>query len=452
MDGPRSADPPRPPLGHADESDATVGRPVVQLGGRQRRLIDIALTLAVVALAFVVLGYLSQVFYDFGDIILTFFLAWLVAFVISPIVERIGVLFPQLPRVIAVATVYAVLFVVLGIVILNVAEALARSIADFVQAIPSIQASLPEVLSPIQQQLNQLGLQVDAASEANGLISNVGGYASTLIGPLQSIAVASLGVLGMVLIVVILSVYIVIDSNNIRSFAFRLLPPQYHDEGRVFERSVARSFGGFLRGQVAMGIIYGLIAVAANAAFGLPFLPVTSAAAGLLQMVPFFGPFISWAPPVLVAILTSPGAIVPTLLVMGVGWFIVMNVVQPRLMQEAIGLHPIIVLGSVLVGSRVAGVAGAVFGIPVAAVLTSIFFYYFRIFGAERTVRERAAHLVEGRERRTIRVPREPQPGVDTDIEDGADGPAAPGGPIDARASEAASVRAAEPAPPTQRA
>ena len=61
---------------------------------------------------------------------------------------------------------------------------------------------------------------------------------------------------------------------------------------------------------------------------------------------------------------------------MGVGWMAVMNILQPRLMQEAVGIHPIVVLGSVLIGSKVAGVTGAIFGIPIAAVLSAFFFHF----------------------------------------------------------------------------
>ena len=60
---------------------------------------------------------------------------------------------------------------------------------------------------------------------------------------------------------------------------------------------------------------------------------------------------------------------------MGIGWFVVMNVLQPRLMRSAVGIHPIVVLGSVLIGSKIAGIAGAIFGIPIAAVLSAFFFH-----------------------------------------------------------------------------
>jgi predicted PurR-regulated permease PerM len=416
--GPAEPLPPSEVRDARGRTGATPGQVIFTLGRRQRRLVDLLLILAVAALSFVVFGFATAAFFAFGDIILTFFLAWLIAFVLSPIVERIGRLIPRLPRVVAVVIVYLALLATVGVVVALVAEALVRSISDFVAQIPTLQERLPEILAPIQQQLEQVGLKLDLVVEVNRLIQNIGEYATQLIGPLQSIAVASLGILGTTLIVVILSLYIIIDAANIRAFAYRLVPPQYHEQWGVFEGSVSRSFGGFLRGQVAMGLVYGLIAAGASLAFGLQFAAVTSAASGILQMIPFFGPFVSWAPPVLVAVFTKPEAILPTLIVMGIGWFFVMNVLQPRLMQHAVGLHPIVVLASVLIGSKIAGVAGAIFGIPIAAVLTSIFFYYFQIFGGDRTVRERAARLVEERGGQAVRVPREPTPGVDLDIAD----------------------------------
>jgi hypothetical protein len=134
--------------------------------------------------------------------------------------------------------------------------------------------------------------------------------------------------------------------------------------------------------------------------------------------IPFFGPFVSWAPPVVVAVFTDPGLIVPALVIMAIGWFLVMNVLQPRLMADAVGLHPIVVLGAVIIGSKVAGVSGAIFGIPIAAVLSSLFFHYLEIFGEERTVAARAVRRLESREGRRIRVPVEPRPGVDADVEE----------------------------------
>jgi hypothetical protein len=129
---------------------------------------------------------------------------------------------------------------------------------------------------------------------------------------------------------------------------------------------------------------------------------------------------------VLAAIFFVPDATMPTLIVMGIGWFIVMNILQPRLMEETVGIHPIVVLGSVLIGSKIAGVAGAIFGIPIAAILSAFFFYYLGQTRESGPVAARAARRLAEREGRRVRVPREPDPGADADV-DVADPGSTPG-------------------------
>jgi len=93
-----------------------------------------------------------------------------------------------------------------------------------------------------------------------------------------------------------------------------------------------------------------------------------------------------------------------------------MNVLQPRLMQEAVGIHPIVVLGSVLIGSKIAGITGAIFGIPIAAVLSAFFFHFLALTRDPSPVAARAAARVEAREGRKVRIPTEPVPGIDSDV------------------------------------
>ena len=121
-----------------------------------------------------------------------------------------------------------------------------------------------------------------------------------------------------------------------------------------------------------MGAVYGMITLIISVVFGLKLVPITATTAGVLMAIPFFGPFVAWLPPVLDALIFSPDVILQVTVLVGIGWFVVMNILQPRLMAGAVGLHPIVVLGSVLVGGKVAGVAGAIFGIPIAAIVTAL--------------------------------------------------------------------------------
>jgi predicted PurR-regulated permease PerM len=386
-------------------------------GGRERRLVSAILALGTVVLFFVAVDLAASAIGFFGDILLTFFLAWLLAFVISPIVTRIASTIPRLPHVVATVLVYTAIVVVLVFLILVVAQALTTSITQFVASIPEIRSNIHEIVAPLQSWLNSIGLgQVNLAVQALAILDNLDQVAARLIVPLQSIAVASVGAIGTMLIVFILSIYMVIDRDAIIAFLFRLVPPRYAEEARLLQTSIARSFGGFLRGQAVMGVVYFAVALVTHLVLGLPLTPLSASAAGILMAIPFFGPFLAWAPPVLVALVTKPDVLVAAIVVMGAGWMIVMNVLQPRIMQGAVGIHPIVVLGSVLIGSRIAGIPGAIFGIPVAAVVSSFFFHALHRTVGDRTVAGRAARRVSEREGRAVQVPREPAPGQAVDV------------------------------------
>ena len=388
-------------------------------GPRDRRLLSTLLILGVVAVFFTVVSQLSQLFFYFGDIFLTFFLAWLLAFIISPLVSRIVDAIPRLPRAAATLLVYVGVVLVLVLIVVVAAGALATSITQFAASIPDIRTNLPTMLAPWQQWLDSIGLgQIDLLAQAEAALANLDVIAAALVEPLQQIAVASLSVVGTLLIVFFLSIYMVLDRDDILAFLFRIVPPTYSEEARLLETSVSRSFGGFLRGQAVMGAVYFLVALATHRRLGRPRAALTSVLAGLLQMIPFFGPFISWAPPVVVALVLQPESALPALILMGAGWLVVMNVLQPRIMQGAVGIHPIVVLGSVLIGGRIAGIPGAIFGIPIAAVVSAFLLEFLHRTSADRTVAGRAARRLEERDGRPVRIPREPVPGSATDIDE----------------------------------
>ncbi|HEX5466998.1 MAG TPA: AI-2E family transporter [Candidatus Limnocylindrales bacterium] len=380
------------------------------LDARERRWLDALLVLGTAAVAVILVGLISNILLFFSDILLIFFLAWLLAFVLEPIVTAIQHLAPFLRRGMAVIVTYAILLVLLTLIVLVVAQALAASLQGFVDNLPQLQAQLPQMLAPWQDRLAGLGLQVDLQAAARQGLDYIGSLGTNLAQPLTGLAVASLGIFGNLLIILFLSLYVVIDRDRISSFIARLVPPRYTEEYRLLSSSVSRSFGGFLRGQAVMGVMYGILAFALSAVLGLDYGPLSAASAGLLQAIPFFGPFVSWAPPVIVAVLTKPAVLLPVVIVMAAGWLVIMNLVQPRLMAEAVGIHPVVVLASVIVGAKIAGIAGAIFSVPVAAVISSFFFYSLtRSAAGPRDVTSRAARLVESREGRQVRVPKPPE-------------------------------------------
>jgi len=390
----------------------------VELSDRQRRLLDAVLVLAAIALAFVVIGDVAGVLAFFSDVVLVFFLAWLLAFAILPLINLVKRLLPGIPDLAAVILVYLVVVGLLVAIVVQASAALAPSVSQ----LPSdegLRSALAKLLENVQHRLDSLGFHVDLVGQTDVIWRNLQTWAGQLTGPLQEVAVASIGVLGNILIVTILSVYLAIDREAALAFVYRLVPPGQTGTARMVQTSVARSFSGFLRTQLVMGLLFGLLSAAVNIGFGLQYGGVTAVSAGVLHAIPFFGPFVSWLPPVAVALLTTS---FPTpllvLAIMAAGWFVTMNIVQPRLMAGAVGIHPIVVLGSVIVGAKVAGIAGAIFGIPIAAVLSAFFFHWFERSREGVSVADRAARRVQQREGHPVRRPKDPVPGLDEDVEE----------------------------------
>src|SRR3990170_753460 len=331
---------------------------------RERRWLGALLVLGTMTVAVILIGQVAAIVSYFNDIILIFFLAWLLAFILSPVPTTVERWVPSLPRIIVVVVTYLVLLV---------------------------------------------GLRLDLLSSARTVLDAAASFGGTLVGPLTDLALASLSIVGNLVLVLVFSLYIVMDRDRMLDFVGRLVPPRYGAEFRLLRTSMARSFGGFLRGQAILGLVYGAGAVVTHVLLGLEFTGASAVLSGVLMAVPFFGPFFAWAPPVIVGILTAPDQVGLTLAIMGLALLAEMNVMQPRIMADTVGIHPLVVLASVIIGAKLAGIPGAIFSVPIAAVLSSFFFYYLnRSALAAGDVATRAARVVEAREGRPIRVPTPP--------------------------------------------
>jgi predicted PurR-regulated permease PerM len=383
------------------------------------RWIHALLVLSTITVALVLTGLLSNIVVYFSDILLIIVMAWLFAFILSPLASWVERHMPVLPRVAVVAAIYGLLFVALAGIVVAVAVAVGGSFKSLIDDLPKIQSELPQTLKEWQAQLDSLHIQVNLVTTVDQALQSLRQLSGDLVKPAADLVLASLGIIGNLLMVVFLSLFILIDKDKIMAFFLRLAPPRYAGEVRLLQTSVSSSFGGFMRGQAIQGVVLGLVAAVGGSVLDIQYALAAAVIAGLLQMLPFFGPFVSWAPPVVVAALTG-SPVLPILLVMIVGWFVVMNIIQPRVMANSVGIHPVMVLVSVLIGLKLQGVVGAIFAVPVAAVISAFFFFYLERSpdGGARDVTSRAAKRVEARQGRTVRVPTAPI--------------VAPGGPADA--------------------
>ncbi|HEY8772745.1 MAG TPA: AI-2E family transporter [Candidatus Limnocylindria bacterium] len=328
-------------------------------------------------LAFLVLGsayfgvLLIQILIEFlggfSQILLILFLAWLLAFVMSPVVHFFEA--RHFSRGVAVGVSYFFALVALGFVLFTTGAAITQQLAQATNDFPETATKIESTLADYQSTLGLDRLNIDLVDLFHKAQDQVGILSGAIFGQAREIAGATLATLGALFLILILSLYMVIDSERILAKLNRAVPRRYSDEMQILESSVARAFGGFLRAQLVLAIIQAVLVAIVGSIFGIPYLFLVGTLSALAMLIPFFGPPLALIPPIAAAWIYTPDTFLISTLILVAVQTILVNWLQPRLMQGALGIHPILVLVGLLVGAQVAGVWGALFGIPVIAVL-----------------------------------------------------------------------------------
>ncbi len=342
--------------------------PAAGIGPRERRWLVIFLVLGSAYFAFLLAGQLLGFIGGFTSILLILFLAWLLAFVMAPVVAGLEQAL-DLPRPAIVAGTYLLALVVVGFVLFYTGAAITQQVAELARNYPQTERDVLRTLGEWERGLQFGRLRVDLTALYAGAVREVEGLGGAIVEQAQGIAGVTIAALGSLLIIIVLSLYMLMDSDRILGRLRAAVPRRYTDETELLERSVTRAFGGFLRAQLILAAIQALLVAVVGTAFDIPYLFLWGSISALAMLIPFFGPPLALVPPILGAALFGDGSVIPVTIILLAVQTLLVNWLQPRLMRDALGLHPILVLVGLLLGAQVAGVWGALFGIPVIAVM-----------------------------------------------------------------------------------
>ena len=350
-------------------------RPVYSL----RRLATIFFVTGSVVFVLLILERFLMLVSAFSGIVMICFLAWLLAFIVSPVVDGAAHRL-HIGRGIAVGLVYACVALTLVGLVLAAGSIGITEASNLVNRVDEGTATISGSLASLQKQLGIGTHDVDLAALFRQGESRIlpdikatfGGQSGAIAGTVTSIV----GTLSMILI---LSVFIVSDASGLQAKWRRVIPNRYETQLDLFDRSVGRAFRGWLWSQVILIAIQVTLTIVVGMIFGLPYLFLMCLVAALCMPIPFVGPGLALLPPIFISAAFVPGAFIPVTLVLFVGQALIMNLAVPRLMKRTSGVHPLVTLLSVLVGAQVAGIWGALFGLPVAAVLSMLANYVINV-------------------------------------------------------------------------
>ena len=363
------------PRGELD-AEALAGRVEDSISMNERLGIRILIVLGIMVLTVWIGREMWDIVTRLGTVLTLFFCAWLISFVLSPPTNglvRLGV-----RRPLAVFSVYVLVVTFLVIVVTLLAPRITSQIGQLLDLVNAYTAQTPGMLMWAEEQARAWGVSdAELRDFYRGIVDQARNITGLVLQNMLGLFTGAATLLVNIVFCLIISVYMMLDGRRIMAGAVQLIPRRYrHDAHAVFD-SIDLSFGGYIRGQLILAIAYGLGVAGVMAVAGLDYKALSSIFAGVAMVIPFVGPFISLVPPILVAILSSPDQAWWIILLLIVMQQVVLNVVAPRVFGHTVKMHPLLVIAAAMTGAAIAGVWGALFGIPVVGILASIVRRYY---------------------------------------------------------------------------
>jgi predicted PurR-regulated permease PerM len=323
-----------------------------------------------------------------GKVLLIFVVAAVIALILNPAVAFLQR--SRLPRGLAVLAVYLGFFLTLAGIGVLLANPISNQVRTFTHSLPHLVNEANVTIVNLQGDLHRLGLHVQLAEQGKTALqtlqdklSKSGGSVVSFGGGLLTEAVSA----GFdIVLTFVLSVYMLLYGARIGKLVRRLMPDgsgaRSDDYPSLVQNAVSRYIGGQLLFSVVMGTTAGvalyIFGVLGIFPAGSKYAVVFGVFLGVMELIPYLGPFLGALPPVLVALFTNPiSAVWVALLFLGIQQ-LEGHVVAPQIFGKTLRINPLLVIFALLLGQQLYGIVGALMALPILSILRETTVYLSR--------------------------------------------------------------------------
>ncbi|MFC1627125.1 AI-2E family transporter [Patescibacteria group bacterium] len=288
--------------------------------------------------------------FQIRNILLLLFIGIILMSALSPIVDKMQKL--KIPRGLSIFILYILIWGLISWGIASLIPPLVEQTTKFINRLPQDIA----LISQGKFDLSILQPHIDKIPE----------------NAFKIVVATFTNVIGVFTFMVIVY-YLIMERRNLKKYLVFLFGDGDREKhAEEFVDKLEHKLGGWMRGQLALMIIVGLMSYIGLTFLGVEFAVPLAFIAGLLEIIPNIGPTISMIPAVLVAFGTSPVLAGATFALYILIQQLENNFIVPRVMSKAIGLNPLIIIFALLIGFKIAGIAGAVLSLPSVLLLEII--------------------------------------------------------------------------------
>lgn len=348
-----------------------------------------ATTKLVVALTVVAIA--AGLFIQFHAIIGPLLMAFVLAYLLIPIAGFLRRAL-HLAWQLAVGLIYLLMLLLILSVLTLGGLGLVQQIQSLVSVVEANLAALPELIQNLSGQVYQFGpFKVDfshldlsqLSTQLLGIVQPLLGHTGTL---LTTMASGAAQFLGWALFVWIVSYFVMAESGGLRGRVIWLDVPGYSEDIRRLEHELGHIWNAFLRGQIIVFLLTALTYMIVLSILGVRYALGIAFLAGLAKFVPYVGPFIAWTTLALVAYF-QPGKFFGLSPLFYAGLAVALavlidqtfdNIITPRIIAQALRVHPAAVLVAAIILANLLGLLGVVVAAPILATVALFWRYTMR--------------------------------------------------------------------------
>lgn len=343
----------------------------------ERTQVDIS-TASVFRAILVIVGVVML--YLLSDVVVILLLSVVIASAVQPFVtwfqKKVG------PRIVGVLLLYLVFLAAVAVVSSLVLPSVLADLSNLNTFLPKVTQQISSSLDTVQQGSPRY---FDFVAEIQNILEVLSGYLQQFSQSALNLAVSAFGGLFSFVAVLVLSFYLSVMKDGVPNFLSAVVPERYEDYVNDLWQRVEVKVGYWLQGQLLLALIVGLLVFVGLVLLGVKFALIFAILALGLEILPVAGPVIAAIPAVLFAFIQSP-ALGFWVLVM----FIVVqqaenHILVPLVLGKTTGLNPVVVMLAILIGWKLAGIVGALLGVPIATIVVEILDDMARLKSARRT-------------------------------------------------------------------
>lgn len=291
--------------------------------------------------------------YQVRSIIILLFIAFILMTAVNPVIKLAKKI--KIPTIIVMLVIYFGLIALISTVIASLVPAVVQQTKDLTLVLPTYMHNLEDMFNA----------QFDP--------NVVGNYLSSVPSNLLKIAAGAFSNIMNILALFFMSYYLVLERPNLHRYLLRFFDNRNAESrAEALVIAVERQVGGWVRGELFLMAIIGLMTYLGLQALGIPYALPLAVIAGLLEAVPNLGPTIAAIPAILIGLTVSPYVGLGALILSIVIQQLENNLIVPKIMESATGTEPLVTILVLLVGFTLGGVTGAILAMPIYLTIKTV--------------------------------------------------------------------------------